>query len=119
MTFLDRLVALIPFRQPRNLHDPRPAPFDPPADLKLGRLDLADGLPRPARPETDADDLAAAIREYRQAAADLAAVTALADLDPGPCMQRDPGPPFEPCPNPAHPESHERLCTDHANRRRT
>lgn len=57
MTRLWSLLArLVPFRQPVSLHDPTwrdhvdPEPY--------GRLDIADGLPRPARPVSDADDLA-------------------------------------------------------------
>jgi len=50
------LARLVPFRQPVSLHDSTwrdrvdPEPY--------GRLDIADGLPRPARPVSDADDLA-------------------------------------------------------------
>lgn len=50
------LARLVPFRQPVSLHNPTwrdrvdPEPY--------GRLDIADGLPRPARPVDDADDLA-------------------------------------------------------------
>ena len=50
------LARLVRFRQPVSLHNPTwrdrvdPDPYT--------RLDIADGLPRPARPVTDADDLA-------------------------------------------------------------
>lgn len=50
------LARLVRFRQPVSLHNPTwrdrvdPEPY--------GRLDIADGLPRPARPVSDADDLA-------------------------------------------------------------
>lgn len=80
------------------------------------RLDLLNGHPRGVRPITDADDLARVLTAL--GSVDDGA-DALPDTDPGPCMTRIPGPPFDPCPNQADPDNPDRLCAECAERRRT